>query len=208
METSDDTNPASKWLPVTPSTRKAVKAVYDTSYFRNGMDNSSIGPYMNPNPMSFILYGRQCQRQIQGYGYYQGQERKTKIYTIGFPAGAKGPLEEIAAMTGGKSKFVIWTKFRPWKKRRKNPLTTIQKSTLLVFFAIFLHSVRKKTPIRVLLIDGQNNHSWKSTTRSYRALQMRAFEVSVSTTPPKNQARRLKNWSPAFRISRPEQLQR
>ena len=39
---------------------------------------------------------------------YKQKKGRTKIYTIGYgaPAGAKAPLEEIAAMTGGKSKFV------------------------------------------------------------------------------------------------------
>ena len=61
-------------------------------------------------------------------------------------------------------------------------------STLCVFFGHFvvLHSPAKKAPIRVLLIDGQNNHNWKATTPvMVDALEMGgAFEVSVSTTPP------------------------
>ena len=42
------------------------------------------------------------------------------------------------------------------------------KSTLLAFFfallLVFPSFAAKKAPIRVLLIDGQNNHNWKSTT--------------------------------------------
>ena len=45
---------------------------------------------------------------------YKSKKGKTKIYTIGYgaPAGAKQPLEEIAAMTGGKSKFVEMDQIR------------------------------------------------------------------------------------------------
>ena len=42
------------------------------------------------------------------------------------------------------------------------------KSTLLAFFSAVLIVIpsfaAKKAPIRVLLIDGQNNHNWKATT--------------------------------------------
>ena len=43
---------------------------------------------------------------------------RTKIYTIvyGAPAGARLPLEEIAAMTGGKSKFVDMDEIRLMEK--------------------------------------------------------------------------------------------
>jgi type 1 glutamine amidotransferase len=65
------------------------------------------------------------------------------------------------------------------------------KSTpLALFVAIFTAftlSAAQKAPIRVLLIDGQNNHNWKTTTPvMVDALQRdEAFEVTVSTTPPK-----------------------
>ena len=43
---------------------------------------------------------------------------RTKIYTIGYgaPAGAKEPLELMAAMTGGKSKFVEMDEIREMEK--------------------------------------------------------------------------------------------
>jgi uncharacterized protein len=80
------------------------------------------------------------------------------------------------------------------------------KSTLLAcFFAVLLAfplSAAKKAPIRVLLIDGQNNHNWKATTPvMVEALQKGgAFEVTVSTSPPKkSNAEDWKKWSPAFK---------
>jgi type 1 glutamine amidotransferase len=80
------------------------------------------------------------------------------------------------------------------------------KSTLLsCFFAVLLAfplSAAKKAPIRVLLIDGQNNHNWKATTPvMVEALQKGgAFEVTVSTSPPKkSNAEDWKKWSPAFK---------
>jgi uncharacterized protein len=76
---------------------------------------------------------------------------------------------------------------------------------LAFFFAILLAfplSAAKKAPIRVLLIDGQNNHNWKATTPvMVDALQKgEAFEVTVSTTPPrKSNADAWSNWAPAFK---------
>ena len=80
------------------------------------------------------------------------------------------------------------------------------KSTPLAFFIVLVTaltlSAAKKAPIRVLLIDGQNNHNWKATTPvMVDALQKGgAFEVTVSTSPPKKAgADAWKNWSPSFR---------
>ena len=80
------------------------------------------------------------------------------------------------------------------------------KSTLLAcFFAVLLAfplSAAKKAPIRVLLIDGQNNHNWKATTPvMVEALQKgEAFEVTVSTSPPKkSNAGDWEKWAPAFK---------
>ena len=44
---------------------------------------------------------------------------RTKIYTIGYgaPKAAKKPLEEIASMSGGKSKFVDMDKIRAMEKQ-------------------------------------------------------------------------------------------
>lgn len=47
-------------------------------------------------------------------------------------------------------------------------------------------AVRADAPIRVLVIDGQNNHNWQATTPVLRKLYGEAgrFEVTVATTPP------------------------
>ena len=56
-------------------------------------------------------------------------------------------------------------------------------------------------PIRVLILDGQNNHDWKRTTESLR-LTLAAtgrFAVAVSTTPPKGApAEAWQTWRPDF----------
>ena len=81
----------------------------------------------------------------------------------------------------------------------------MKSKPLAFFFAILLAFplfAAKKAPIRVLLIDGQNNHNWKATTPvMIDALQKgKAFEVTVSTTPPKkSNADAWSKWSPAFK---------
>jgi ABC-type phosphate/phosphonate transport system substrate-binding protein len=44
--------------------------------------------------------------------------------------------------------------------------------------------------IRVLIIDGQNNHNWKDTTPFLKEQLEKSgkFEVSVATTPPRGEA--------------------
>ena len=120
-----------KWLPVTPSNKKKlIKAVYDTPLtFGTVWDNSfEWAFYMNPKPdVIYFMTDGKCQRQVQGNGHHQDQEIKggTKIYTIGYgaPTGAKKPLEEIAAMSGGKSKFVDMDEDRAMEKEiEENPI--------------------------------------------------------------------------------------
>jgi type 1 glutamine amidotransferase len=56
-------------------------------------------------------------------------------------------------------------------------------------------------PIRVLIIDGMNNHDWQSTTRNVRAtlLQTGRFTVDVSTSPTRGAPRgEWEAWRPAF----------
>jgi hypothetical protein len=75
-------------------------------------------------------------------------------------------------------------------------------AVLLAILLAFPLSAAQKAPIRVLLIDGQNNHNWKATTPvMVDALQRgEAFDVTVSTTPPKkSDADAWKKWSPAFK---------
>jgi uncharacterized protein len=70
--------------------------------------------------------------------------------------------------------------------------------TLLVSFSF---APAKNAPIRVLLLDGQNNHNWKATTPVLvEALQKGgAFEVTVATSPPKKSDPAAWNkWNPVF----------
>lgn len=56
-------------------------------------------------------------------------------------------------------------------------------------------------PIRVLIVDGINNHDWQSGTRLMRAIlaSRPRFIVDVSTTPPKGSpVREWKAWQPEF----------
>ena len=58
--------------------------------------------------------------------------------------------------------------------------------TLVVFLGLFAHAeVGKVGKIRLLIIDGQNNHDWRKMTPWHMA-QLEAtglFSVDVSTTP-------------------------
>jgi hypothetical protein len=56
-------------------------------------------------------------------------------------------------------------------------------------------------PIRVLIVDGQNNHDWRRTTASLQATLLAAgrFAVAVSTAPDKGQpATAWDTWRPDF----------
>jgi uncharacterized protein len=61
--------------------------------------------------------------------------------------------------------------------------------------------VASAEPLKVLLIDGQNNHNWKVTTPVLvHALESsHAFKVTVSTTPEKGAAKEMwASWQPKF----------
>ena len=70
------------------------------------------------------------------------------------------------------------------------------QSNGLVFVATVLASLTslassptsERTAIRVLIIDGQNNHDWRATTPMIRSILdgcgNRLFDVAVATTPP------------------------
>lgn len=69
----------------------------------------------------------------------------------------------------------------------------------LVFVAAALAEEPKK--IRVLLIDGQNNHDWPATTAWLQKFLTASgrFTVDVSTTPPKGASvRSWEGWQPKF----------
>jgi hypothetical protein len=111
-----------KWMPVTPSNKKKLKeAVVSTPLtFGTVWDNSfDWAFYMNPKPdVIYFMTDGNANKNLQGMEVIKSKKGKTKIYTIGYgaPAGAKQPLEEIAAMTGGKSKFVEMDQIRLMEK--------------------------------------------------------------------------------------------
>lgn len=74
---------------------------------------------MNPKPdVIYFMTDGNSNKNFQGMDIIKKKKGRTKIYTIGYgaPAGAKAPLEEIAAMTGGKSKFVEMDEIRLMEK--------------------------------------------------------------------------------------------
>ena len=115
-----------KWMPVTPSNKKKLKeAVVSTPLtFGTVWDNSfEWAFYMNPNPdVIYFMTDGNANKNLQGMEIIKSKKGKTKIYTIGYgaPAGAKKPLEEIAAITGGKSKFVEMDQIRLMEKNIDN----------------------------------------------------------------------------------------
>lgn len=117
-----------KWLPVTPSNKKKlIKAVHDTPLTFGTVWNNSFewAFYLNPKPdIIYFMTDGNAKKELQGMDIIKSKRGKTKIYTIGYgaPAGAKGPLEEIAALTGGKSKFVDMDEIKAMEKEiDKNP---------------------------------------------------------------------------------------
>lgn len=111
-----------KWLPVTPSNKKKlIQAVNRTPLtFGTVWDNSfEWAFYMNPKPdVIYFMTDGNANDKFKGMDIIKSKRGKTKIYTIGYgaPQGAKKPLEEIAAMSGGKSKFVDMDKIREMEK--------------------------------------------------------------------------------------------
>ena len=111
-----------KWLPVTPSNKKKlIKAVNDTPLtFGTVWDNSfEWAFYMNPKPdVIYFMTDGNANDKFKGMDIIKSKKGRTKIYTIGYgaPQGAKKPLEEIAAMSGGKSKFVDMDKIKAMEK--------------------------------------------------------------------------------------------
>ena len=112
-----------KWLPVTPSNKKKlIQAVKSTPLtFGTVWDNSfNWAFYMDPKPdVIYFMTDGNANKKFQGMDIIKTKRGRTKIYTIGYgaPQGAKKPLEEIAAMSGGKSKFVDMDKIRAMEKQ-------------------------------------------------------------------------------------------
>ncbi len=107
-----------KWIPVTPRTKKALTdAVWSTPLTFGTVWNNSFEWAFNLNPKPDVIYfmtDGNANKSLQGMEIIQSKKGRTKIYTIGYgaPANAKKPLEEIAAMTGAKSKFVEMDEIR------------------------------------------------------------------------------------------------
>ena len=111
-----------KWLPVTPSIKKRlIQATYETPLTFGTVWNNSFdwAFHMNPKPdVIYFMTDGNSNKNYQGLELIKQKKGKTKIYTIGYgaPAGAKEPLELIAAMTGGKSKFVEMDQIKEMEK--------------------------------------------------------------------------------------------
>lgn len=73
---------------------------------------------------------------------------------------------------------------------------------LLLLAALVVPADSRAEPprkLKVLIVDGQNNHDWANTTPVMRATLEKTgrFEVSVATSPPKNQS--LEGFRPDFK---------
>ena len=76
-------------------------------------------------------------------------------------------------------------------------IKTILPLNILLIFSSALGLAK----IKVLLIDGQNNHNWKATTPVLVDALERSdnFSITVSTSPPKkSNSTKWKKWKPAF----------
>ncbi|MEO6742409.1 MAG: ThuA domain-containing protein, partial [Chthoniobacteraceae bacterium] len=71
------------------------------------------------------------------------------------------------------------------------------KAFLLASFSLIV-SVSAADKIKVLIVDGQNNHQWKMTTPVLRQIleEPGIFSVDVSTSPEKGKG--IETWSPKF----------
>lgn len=82
-----------------------------------------------------------------------------------------------------------------------NKRAFLLSTSAFILTAAFAMAEDGAKPIRVLLIDGQNNHAWKSTTPVLKAAleSCGRFTVDVSTTPPaKSPAEAWTGWKPTF----------
>lgn len=71
----------------------------------------------------------------------------------------------------------------------------------LTLLSAILFPIPAAPPIRVLIVDGINNHDWQTGTKLMRAILLAQgkFSVDVSTTPPKEApADAWKAWRPQF----------
>jgi hypothetical protein len=118
-----------KWIPVTPSSKKKLaEAVRSTPLTFGTVWNNSFewAFYLNPKPdVIYFMTDGSSSPATRGMDLIKTKKGRTKIYTIGYaaPKNAKAPLEEIAAMTGGSSKFVSMEQIQVMEKKiqGKNP---------------------------------------------------------------------------------------
>lgn len=63
-------------------------------------------------------------------------------------------------------------------------------TALLACLAIAAASASAADPLKVLIVDGQNNHNWKATTPVLKQIleEAKLFKVEVATAPPKDTA--------------------
>lgn len=77
----------------------------------------------------------------------------------------------------------------------------MMRSILLTTFFLVVTSLQAADKLKVLIVDGQNNHKWDITTPVLKdALEScGAFAVDVSTTPPKGAPKQAwADWKPVF----------
>jgi len=81
---------------------------------------------------------------------------------------------------------------------RTLPLWCALAAAFGVSAVVFVEPSSAAAPIRVLIVDGQNNHDWKSTTPVLKRIleDSGAFAVDVATSPP--QGSDMSGFRPAF----------
>ncbi|MCM8535691.1 MAG: ThuA domain-containing protein [Lentisphaeraceae bacterium] len=77
----------------------------------------------------------------------------------------------------------------------------MKKLFLLFLVGLFTSCVSQDSKIKVLIIDGVNNHNWQKTTKATKATLLKTgrFTVDVSTSPGKKAApAEWEKWNPDF----------
>lgn len=85
----------------------------------------------------------------------------------------------------------------------KHTLSLLAFGAVALFAGIFPNSVAlaEPAPVKVLILDGQNNHNWKATTPVIQAALARSgrFAAEVSTSPQKGAPKEAwEAWNPKF----------
>lgn len=79
-----------------------------------------------------------------------------------------------------------------------HPMLTAAKKVLLLAMLVLVTTALQAAPIKVLILDGQNNHDWKRTTPELKKIleDSGLFAVDVATSPP--QGKDLGSFKPDF----------